>query len=126
MNLKEKAGLIYDAHEDKKGNHICVLSIEGLSIMTDCFVIADGENTNQIQAMADSVEEALGRQGITVTTIEGQAASGWILMDYGDIIVHIFEKSMRSFYDLERLWRDGISLSREDLHAMRENAEKDQ
>ena len=124
MDVKEKAGLIYDALEDKKGNHICVLSIEGLSIMTDCFVIADGENNNQIQAMADSVEEMLGRAGMEPAAIEGKADSGWILLDYGDIIVHIFEKSMRSFYDLERLWRDGKTLSREELHALRENTEK--
>ena len=124
MEVKEKAGLIYDALDDKKANKICVLDIGGLFDMADCFVIADGENTNQIQAMADSVEEALYKKGFEPASIEGKADSGWILMDYGDIIVHIFEKSMRSFYDLERLWRDGKTLSRGELTALRENAEK--
>ena len=75
--------------------------------MADYFVIASGNNKNQIQAIADSVNEAMIANKVELKATEGYNTAGWILMDYGDVIVHIFSKEERLFYDLERIWRDG-------------------
>ena len=104
MEVKQKAELIYNAIEDKKGSRISVLDISGISVMADYFVIADAEN----------VEEQMMKNG-NHCRIEGKSESGWVLLDFGDIIVHIFNKEDRLFYDLERLWRDAISVSKEQL-----------
>ena len=98
---------IVKALDDKKGNDIRVIRISEISSMCDYLVIADGSNRNQVQAMADSAEEALGRAGYDAKQIEGYQSANWILMDYKDIIVHVFSKEDRAFYDLERIWRDG-------------------
>lgn len=115
MSVKEKAAIAYDALEDKKGNDIKVIDISKISVMADYFVIADAENYNQVDAMADNVEEQLLKAGYHCKRIEGKAVSGWVLMDYGDIIVHVFNKTERVFYDLERLWRDGSLVTRAEL-----------
>ena len=107
MEVKQKAALIYNAIEDKKGSRISVLDISGISVMADYFVIADAENNNQLQAIADNVEEQMMKNG-NHCRIEGKSESGWVLLDFGDIIVHIFN-------NLERLWRDAISVSKEQL-----------
>ena len=78
-------------------------------------VIASGSNTNQVQAMADNVREALGRAGHEPRQVEGYGSANWILMDYNDIIVHIFSDESRTFYDLERIWRDGQEVSVEEF-----------
>lgn len=114
MEVKQKAALIYNAIGDKKGSRISVLDISGISVMADYFVIADAENNNQLQAIADNVEEQMMKNG-NHCRIEGKSESGWVLLDFGDIIVHIFNKEERLFYDLERLWRDAISVSKEQL-----------
>ena len=98
---------VFAAIEDKKGEDIRVLDISGVSVMADDFVIASGNNKNQIQAIADSVNEAMIKNKVELKSTEGYNTAGWILMDYGDIIVHIFSKEERLFYDLERIWRDG-------------------
>ena len=108
---KEMTKLAITALEDKKANDIRVIDIAGISVIADYFVIASGSNTNQVQAMADSVREALGRAGYEPRQIEGYGVANWILMDYNDIIVHIFSDESRTFYDLERIWRDGKELS---------------
>ena len=79
------------------------------------FIIASGTNRNQVQAMADNAEEILGRAGYEPRQIEGYQNANWILMDYGDLVIHIFDEENRLFYDLERIWRDGQSLSITDL-----------
>lgn len=99
--------VIYNAIEDRKGEDIRVLDISGVTVMADYFVIASGNNKNQIQAIADSVNEAMIANKIELKATEGYNTAGWILMDYGDVIVHIFSKEDRLFYDLERIWRDG-------------------
>ena len=78
-------------------------------------MIAGGTNRNQLQAMADEVEEKLGRLGCEPKHIEGYMNGSWILMDYGDIVIHLFDEENRLFYDLERIWRDGESVSPEEL-----------
>lgn len=107
---KKMASLAVHALEEKKGENIRVIDISGISVIGDYFVIASGSNANQVQAMVDSVEETLGRAGYACRQIEGYQSGGWILMDYGDIVVHAFSREERLFYDLERVWRDGKML----------------
>ena len=99
--------LAITALEDKKGEDIRVIDIHEVSVLADYFLIASGSNGNQVQAMADNVEEELGKAGYPCRQVEGYQSANWILMDYGDIIVHVFDKEDRLFYDLERIWRDG-------------------
>ena len=103
----EMARLAYKALDEKKGKDIKVIDIHGVSVIADYFVIASGANQNQVQAMVDNVDETLGRAGYEAKSIEGSKNSSWILMDYGDVIVHVFDEENRLFYDLERIWIDG-------------------
>ena len=107
MNSKEMAKLVCTALEEKKAEDIKVINIEEVSVLADFFIIASGTNRNQVQAMADNVEEILGKEGINPKQIEGYQTANWVLLDYGDVIVHVFSKEDRLFYDLERIWRDG-------------------
>lgn len=92
-----------------------ILNISEVTVLADYFIIASGSNRNQVQAMADNVEETLGKLGHEPKQIEGYQSGNWILMDYQDVIVHIFDNENRLFYDLERIWRDGKSLTVEEL-----------
>ena len=96
--------------EEKKANDIRILDIEKISTLADYFIIASGSNRNQVQAMADNVDEILGKAGYQVKQVEGYSTANWILMDYGDLIIHVFDEENRLFYDLERIWRDGKEL----------------
>lgn len=109
-NSREMTRLAIKALEDKKGNDIRVIDIQNVSIIADYFIIASGSNRNQVQTMADNVEEVLGRAGYEPRQLEGYGTATWILMDYNDVIVHIFSEEDRLFYDLERIWRDGKSV----------------
>ena len=93
--------------QDKKGNDIQIIDIHEVSVIADYFIIASGSNPNQVKALADNVEDTLGRAGYEARQTEGYSTAAWILMDYNDIIVHIFSEEDRSFYDIERIWRDG-------------------
>ena len=104
---KMMAQIACKAIDDKKGQDIKVIDIHNVSVIADYFVIASGTNSNQVQAIVDNVEEQLGRAGFEAKQIEGSRNSSWILMDYGDVIVHVFDEENRLFYDLERIWRDG-------------------
>ena len=112
---KKMALMAVEALEDKKGADITILDISEVSVLADYFIIANGSNRNQVQAMSDGVEEALGRAGYEPKQIEGYRSAGWILLDYKDIIVHVFSTEEREFYDLERVWRDGQEISKEEL-----------
>ena len=104
---KMMAQIACKAIDDKKGQDIKVIDIHNVSVIADYFVIASGTNSNQVQAIVDNVEEQLGRAGFEAKQLEGNRNSSWILMDYGDVIVHVFDEENRLFYDLERIWRDG-------------------
>lgn len=112
---KEMAKLAYQALSEKKAEDIRIIDISEISVIADYFIIASGSNANQLQAMQDSVDEQLYKAGYHVKQIEGNQRSSWILMDYSDIIVHIFSKEDRLFYDLERIWRDGKDIDPEEL-----------
>lgn len=108
MNTSKKmAGLAIKALEDKKGNDIRIIDIHDISIIADYFIIASGSNKNQVQTMVDNVEDVLGKAGFEPRQLEGYGTASWILMDYNDIIIHVFSEEDRLFYDLERIWRDG-------------------
>ena len=104
---KMMAQIACNAIDDNKGQDIKIIDIHNVSVIADYFVIASGTNSNQVQAIVDNVEEQLGRAGFEAKQIEGNRNSSWILMDYGDVIVHVFDEENRLFYDLERIWRDG-------------------
>lgn len=114
-NSKEMARIAYEALDEKKGGDIRIIGLEGVSVIADYFIIASGENRNQVQAMTDNVQEMLERAGYRSKNIEGYRTASWILLDYGDIIVHVFSKEDRLFYDLERIWRDGRVVSVDEL-----------
>ena len=115
MTSKELTKLAVAALEDRKAEDVTVIDISEISPIADYFIIANGTNQNQLQAMRDAADEALYKAGVQVQQIEGNQSSTWILMDYGDIIIHIFSKEDRLFYDLERTWRDGKVVDVSDL-----------
>lgn len=115
MTSKELAKLAYTALDDKKGEDIRIIDISRISVLADYFIIASGSNKNQVQAMADNVQEELYKAGTEVKQVEGYQSGNWILMDYGDIIIHVFSSEDRLFYDLEKIWRDGANISIEEL-----------
>ncbi len=109
------AKLAIEALEDKKAEDIKVIDISEVSVLADYFIIAGGSNRSQIQALCDNVDEKLGRAGHPSRQIEGYDTANWVLLDFGDVIVHIFDKENRLLYDLERIWRDGKQVSLEEL-----------
>ena len=115
MNTKETALMAVNALEDKKAEDIRIIDISDISTIADYFIFADGSNRSQIQAMADNVSEVLGRAGVTLRQMEGYQNANWILMDFQDVIIHIFDRENRLFYDLERIWRDGVPTDKETL-----------
>lgn len=106
MNTLELVKLLKAALDDKKAEDITVLEISGISSIADYFVIANGNNPNQLTAMQDACDEAMAKAGVNAKQIEGNSKSTWILMDYNDIIIHLFSKEDRQFYNIERIWKD--------------------
>ena len=111
----QMAKLAIQAMEDKKAEDIKVIDISEVSVIADYFLIAGGTNPNQIRAMCDNVQEVLGSAGFDCRQIEGYDTANWVLMDFGDVIVHIFDKENRLLFDLERIWRDGKIMNAEEL-----------
>ena len=109
MTSKEMVKIAYEALSDKKGQDIKIIDIQLVSVLADYFIIADGSNVNQVQAMADNVEEMLAKVGCECRQIEGYQSGNWILMDYGDCVAHVFLNEERDFYNLEQLWADAPS-----------------
>ena len=107
METLELVKKVVDALENKKAEDITVIDIHGISSIADYFVIANGSNAIHLAAMQDAVDEAMYTNGVHSKQVEGNSNSTWILMDYQDIIVHLFSKEDRLFYDLERIWKDG-------------------
>ena len=107
METLELVKKVAHALEDKKAEDITVIDITEVSTIADYFIIANGNNPNQLTAMQDAVDETMYTNGVHSKQGEGNSNSTWILMDYQDIIVHLFSSEDRLFYDLERIWRDG-------------------
>jgi len=106
-----------NAAADKKAIDPTVLDLRGISSFTDFFVIVTGANRRQVQAISDEVAEQLKRKGSPAARVEGYQNAEWVLIDYGDFVVHVFDDKARRFYDLERLWREARrrDLSPDDL-----------
>ncbi|MBU3876753.1 ribosome silencing factor [Faecalicatena sp. AGMB00832] len=104
---KEMAKIAFKALDEKKGEDIKIIDISGVSVLADYFIIANGNSDSQVNALVDNVEESLGKAGFHLKQREGHGTGSWVLLDFNDIIVHIFDKENRLFYDLERIWRDG-------------------
>ncbi len=103
---REKAFLCARAALDHKAIDLVILEVQKISSFTDYFVICSGSSDRQVQAIAAHIEEKLGQQGINPLSVEGQREGRWILLDYGEVVAHIFYQPVREFYDLERLWAD--------------------
>lgn len=110
MTTKQLLQTIYNAISDKKGERIKIIDISNISVIADYFVIVNGTNKNQVQAISDNVLDELIKVNVKPSRIEGYNTAGWILMDYNDVIIHIFSKDDRFFYDLERIWSDGKNI----------------
>ena len=106
---KEMAKLAYTALSDKKGEDIQIIDISGVSVLADYFLIVNGNSDSQVRALVENVEEKMHKAGY--------ASGRWVLLDFGDIIVHVFDRENRQFYNLERIWKDGHHVSVEDLEA---------
>lgn len=106
MTSQDRAMEIARLIDNKKGEEVRVLHIGTLTSIGDYFVVATGNSTTQVKAFADEVDEKLSAGGLEPKRIEGYNTAQWILMDYGDVIVHLFLKETREFYALERLWAD--------------------
>ncbi|MBQ1388455.1 MAG: ribosome silencing factor [Clostridia bacterium] len=115
MTSLETAKLAAKAIDSKKGAGIKVIKVDGISSISDYFVIATGFSSTQVRALADEVEYQLKEAGETVSHIEGHKNDSWILLDYVDVIVHVFSEEARDFYDLDKLWADGEPIDISDV-----------
>ena len=107
MDAEQLKQRIIDALEDIKGKHIVSLDVRNLSGITDYLVIATGTSHRQVKALADNVVEELKKEDVRPLGIEGETVADWVLIDYGDVVVHVMMPETRAFYDLERLWSEG-------------------
>jgi len=107
MNTKELKNQLIEWIEAKGGEDIEVVDLEGKSVLADYFIIASGNNERQVKAISDHVQEQAAKLELRPKGIEGERTARWILLDYYDIIVHIFHKEEREFYNIERLWKEG-------------------
>ena len=106
MTVENITKVIYDAIDDKLGKDIAILNIGAVSRLCDYFVIATASSSRQVKAIADNVEDELTKLGIEARGKEGYDSQVWVLLDYGDVMVHIFNEENRDFYNLEKLWKD--------------------
>ena len=103
--LRPEWGWAIEAAQNKKAAEVTLLDLTELGAFTDAFLLCTGFSARQVQAICDEIEEQLGRRGVRPDHCEGYEKADWVLLDYGDFIVHIFTERTRVFYDLERLWR---------------------
>lgn len=106
MNTIEQIKKIHEILDKKLGEDIVVLEVKSVTTIADYFVIVSASSERQVNALQDELDNELSKLNIHTRSIEGKSSSRWILMDYGDIIVHIFKDEEREFYNLERLWKD--------------------
>lgn len=115
MTSLEQARKIVQVMDSKKAKNIRLIKIEGISSLGDYFVVASASNTTQVKAIADEVEDEMTKLGLEPNRVEGRQSAQWILMDYYDVMVHVFLDEARNFYNLERLWSDAPQLDISDL-----------
>ena len=117
MTPKEMALLLAQAMDSKKGKDIRVLETDGVTTLADYFVLCSGSSAPQLKALADAGEKAMKDQGILPHHVEGHRGGTWILLDFSSVVVHIFDKEARAFYDLDRLWADAKTVDLSDVLA---------
>lgn len=110
MEAIEAAKIAQAALDDKMGQNIQVLDLRGLSNVAEFFVVASGNNVNHLRAMADEVEQKLFQAGVKMHHSEGYSGGTWILLDFGSILIHLFNKEERDFYGLEHVWSDAKTI----------------
>ena len=110
LTQQQKLEIIVKALDSKKAEDIKVIKVGDLTVIADYFVIADGTSSTQTKALADEAEYKMQENGVVPNRVQGNNGSNWVIIDYGDIVVHVFSKEQRDFYNLERLWRDGEDL----------------
>ncbi|WCK53517.1 ribosome silencing factor [Aneurinibacillus sp. Ricciae_BoGa-3] len=110
MTELEIAKLAAHAAEDKKAHNVVLLDIQGLSIIADYFVICHGNSETQVQAIVDSIKDEVEKEGVTIRGREGYDEARWVLIDLGDVVVHVFHRDEREFYNIERLWKDARTI----------------
>lgn len=103
------------ALDSKKAQNIKIIKVKDLTILANYFVIANGTSSTQVKALADEIDFKLGEAGVEAARIEGYQGSNWIVLDYIDVLIHVFHTETREFYDLERLWQDGEIISVEEF-----------
>lgn len=111
VKTKETALKIERILSDRKALDVLVLDVHSLTVIADYFVIASGSSESQVRALYEEVEEKMKEEGMEARHIDGRQGNRWVVLDYGDVILHIFHQEERKFYGLERLWSDGISIS---------------
>lgn len=104
--------MVVDAAEDKKAMNVVALNLEGLSMVTDYFVICHGNSETQVQAIATEIRKQAEEKGVTVRGIEGMNTARWVLVDLGDVVAHVFHRDDREYYNIERLWSDAKVVER--------------
>jgi ribosome-associated protein len=115
LEAKEMALMTAQAADEKKASNILIMDMQDVTIITDYFVICSGNSSTQVQAIVDHIEEKMEETCLRVHHREGYREAKWVLMDYGEIIVHVFQNEDRAFYDLERLWADAPAFTLEEL-----------
>lgn len=115
MTTLEQAKKIAQILDSKIAQDIKIIEIANVTILADYMVIATGRSSTQVKALADEVEFQMDKLGVSVSHIEGHRSNSWILLDYVDIIVNVFNEEAREFYDLERMWQDGKELDLSDI-----------
>lgn len=107
LELAKKAAELLD---NKKAMRLNVIKVEDISSLADYFVIASGTSNTHVRSLSDELEEKLKEEGVSPTRIEGYRSNSWILLDYSSVVVHVFTQEARDFYDLDRLWADGVKV----------------
>ncbi|MDD6213179.1 MAG: ribosome silencing factor [Clostridiales bacterium] len=110
----------YSALDEKQGRDITMIDIADVSSIADYYIITNGDNPNHVQALVENVQEKLHKAGFSCRSLEGFRTASWVLMDYGDVVVNVFSRDDRRWFDLERIWRDGKFLDKDDMKRITE------
>lgn len=112
LNSDAVMSIVMDAAEEKKALNLIALNLDGLSLVTDYFVICHGNSETQVQAIAAEIRKRAEEKGVPIRGMEGTATARWILVDLGDVVAHIFHRDDREYYNIERLWSDAKVVER--------------